>query len=88
LPVVITPVHPSPPPTTACPQDDEDDDDEEALKAELERIRADRAAEAEKKAAEEEARRAAAAEAELRGGNPLLGGLAGGGPVDFSVKRR
>jgi hypothetical protein len=79
-------------PTThpaACAPQDDDDDDEEALKAELERIRADRAAEAEKKAAQEEARRAAASEAELRGGNPLLGGLAaGGGPLDFSVKRR
>lgn len=54
------------------------------MKAELERIRAERAAEAERKAAEEEARRQEAIRAEVLGGNPLMAA----GEVDFGVKRR
>jgi hypothetical protein len=64
-------------------QDDESDDEAE-LKAELERIRAERAAEAEKRAAEEEAKRQEAIRAEVLGGNPLMAA----GDVDFGVKRR
>jgi protein CWC15 len=65
------------------PQDD-DSDDEAELKAELERIRAERAAEAEKRAAEEEAKRQEAIRAEVLGGNPLMAGA----EVDFGMKRR
>lgn len=63
---------------------DDDSDDEAELKAELERIRAERAAEAEKRAAEEEAKRQEAIRAEVLGGNPLMAN----GEVDFGVKRR
>ena len=58
------------------------------MKAELERIRQERAVEAEKRAAEEAKRRQSEKESELRGGNPLLAQIAAGQPVDFSVKRR
>lgn len=68
--------------TTQLLQDDSDDEAE--LKAELERIRAERAAEAEKRAAEEEAKRQEAIRAEVLGGNPLMAN----GEVDFGVKRR
>jgi len=68
--------------------DENDDDEEELLKAELERIRQERAVEAEKRAAEEAKRRQSEKESELRGGNPLLAQIAAGQPVDFSVKRR
>lgn len=65
--------------------DESDSDDDEAeLKAELERIRAERAAEAERRAAEEEAKRQEAIRAEVLGGNPLLPT----GDVDFGLKRR
>jgi hypothetical protein len=63
---------------------DDDSDDEAELKAELERIRAERAAEAEKRAAEEEAKRQEAIRAEVLGGNPLMAGA----EVDFGMKRR
>jgi len=66
------------------PVQDDDSDDEAELKAELERIRAERAAEAERRAAEEEAKRQDAIRAEVLGGNPLIAG----GDVDFGVKRR
>uniref|UniRef100_A0A383VEF7 Cwf15/Cwc15 cell cycle control protein n=1 Tax=Tetradesmus obliquus TaxID=3088 RepID=A0A383VEF7_TETOB len=65
--------------------DDDDSDDEAELKAELERIRAERAVEAERRAAEEEAKRQEAIRSEVLGGNPLM---AGAGEVDFGVKRR
>ncbi|KAI8472864.1 MAG: Pre-mRNA-splicing factor Cwf15/Cwc15 [Monoraphidium minutum] len=74
--------------------DDDDEDDEAELMAELERIRGERAAEAERRAAEEEARREKEKEEALRTGNPLLaiagggGGAGGSGGVDFGVKRR
>ncbi|GBF95573.1 hypothetical protein Rsub_08554 [Raphidocelis subcapitata] len=73
--------------------DDDDEDDEAELMAELERIRGERAAEAERRAAEEEARREKEKEEALRTGNPLLaiaggGGASGSGGVDFGVKRR
>jgi protein CWC15 len=79
--------------------DDDEEDDEAALMAELERIRAERAAEAERRAAEEEERREKEKMEALRTGNPLLsiggadgaggsGSGAGGGAVDFGVKRR
>lgn len=64
--------------------DEDDSDDEAELKAELERIRAERAAEAEKRAAEEEAKRQEAIRSEVLGGNPLMAN----GEVDFGVKRR
>ena len=64
---------------------DDDDDDEAELLAELQRIKAERAEEAARKAAQEAAAREAAEEAELVRGNPLLqeklaaqGGGAGG----------
>lgn len=63
---------------------DDDSDDEAELKAELERIRGERAAEAEKRAAEEEAKRQEAIRAEVLGGNPLMAN----GEVDFGMKRR
>jgi hypothetical protein len=67
-----------------CCGGQDDSDDEAELKAELERIRAERAAEAEKRAAEEEAKRQEAIRAEVLGGNPLMAN----GEVDFSMKRR
>jgi hypothetical protein len=67
-----------------CCATQDDSDDEAELKAELERIRAERAAEAEKRAAEEEAKRQEAIRAEVLGGNPLMAA----GDVDFGVKRR
>ncbi|GLC44620.1 hypothetical protein PLESTB_001326600 [Pleodorina starrii] len=74
------------PESSESSSDDDDDDDEEALLlAELERIKKERAEEAAKKAREEEAAAAKAKEEELRSGNPLL---AGGGEVNFNIKRR
>eukprot|EP00877_Chromochloris_zofingiensis_P013005 jgi/Chrzof1/7959/UNPLg00019.t1 len=66
--------------------DDDDDDDEEELKAELERIRRERAEEAARKAAEDARKVQAEKEATVKLGNPLLN-LAPGA-VDFAVKRR
>lgn len=67
---------------------EDDSDDEEELMRELERIKKERAAEAEKKEAErretESARRAEA----LLSGNPLLAASLGGDPGSFNVKRR
>ena len=71
--------------------DDEDDDDDDtaALLAELEKIKAQRAEEAARKAVERAQAEHVERAAELAGGNPLLNlGAGGGGSApDFGVKR-
>jgi protein CWC15 len=74
-----------------CADEDEDDDDTAALLAELEKIQAQRAEEAARKAVERAQAEHVERAAELAGGNPLLnlggGGGGGGGVPDFGVKR-
>ncbi|GMH42743.1 hypothetical protein BSKO_10662 [Bryopsis sp. KO-2023] len=67
-------------------EEDDSDDDEAELLAELERIKKERAEEAEKKAEEEAERELKEKEEQLLRGNPLVNRLDGG--PSFSVKRR
>lgn len=68
--------------------DEDDDDDEAELLAELERIKAERAEEAARRAAEEAAKAEAEQQAELVRGNPLLQEKLAAQDPSFALKRR